>query len=106
MRQLLTESVLLAAVAGALGIGFAYLVLNGIRAALPAGSTDYNDVHIQQAVLLWSVGVSILTGVLFGVGPAIAAAGANASDALKAGSGRRRAEQSRAAFASGWSLVK
>jgi putative ABC transport system permease protein len=86
VRQVLTESGLLAAIGGAMGIGFAYLVLRGVRAALPAGGTDFKDVHIEQAVLLWSVAISAATGVLFGVGPAFAASGASASETLKASS--------------------
>ena len=85
VRQVLTESVLLAAGAGALGIGFSYLVLFGIRAATPAGAADFKDVRIERPVLLWSVGLSIVTGILFGVGPAFAAATSNATETLKAG---------------------
>ena len=84
VRQVLTESMLLASLAGALGIGFSYVVLNGIRAALPGGGADYKDVHIERAVLAWSVAISVGTGMLFGVGPALAAATANASETLKA----------------------
>jgi predicted permease len=84
VRQVLTESVLLASLAGALGIGFSYLVLNGVRAALPGGGTDFNDVHIEAAVLWWSVAISVMTGILFGVGPALAAATSNAAATLKA----------------------
>lgn len=83
VRQVLTESLLLASLAGALGIGISFLVLNGIRAALPGGGTDYKDVHIEPTVLAWSVAISVVTGIIFGVGPALAAATSNASDTLK-----------------------
>ncbi|MGH7616084.1 MAG: ABC transporter permease, partial [Gemmatimonadaceae bacterium] len=86
VRQVLTESLLLAVVGGALGIAFAFLVLKGVRTAQPGGAEQYKDVRIDQTVLLWSVAVSALTGVLFGLGPALAAGRADASETLKAGS--------------------
>lgn len=83
VRQVLTESIMLASLAGTLGIGFSYLVLNGVRTALPGGATDFKDVHIEGAVLAWSVAISMATGILFGVGPAFAAATSNAAETLK-----------------------
>ena len=85
IRQALTESLMLAFIAGALGIAVAFLVLNGVKAALPAGTDDIRQVTIEGPVFLWSAGVSLLTGLLFGVGPAFAAAGADAGESLKAG---------------------
>lgn len=86
VRQVLTESTLLAAIGGALGVGFAFLVLSGIRGLQPDGADAYKDVHIDRAVLLWSVGISALTGILFGVAPALSAARSDANETLKAGS--------------------
>ncbi|MFI5228763.1 MAG: ADOP family duplicated permease [Gemmatimonadales bacterium] len=85
-RQVLTESVLLAVGAGALGIATAYVALRGIQAALPEGATTFSDVHIQAPAFYWTAIVSIIAGLLFGAGPAVAAAGEDAAESLKAGS--------------------
>jgi putative ABC transport system permease protein len=85
-RQVLTESLLLAIGAGALGVATAYLALHGIQAALPERAALISEVHIQTPAFYWTAIVSVVAGLLFGAGPAVAAAGEDAAESLKAGS--------------------
>jgi len=71
-RQLLTESLLLAAIGAALGVVTSYGILGGIRALLPRYAFAPEVViTINLPVLFFSVGVALLTGVLFGLWPAL-----------------------------------
>ncbi|HYC60529.1 MAG TPA: ABC transporter permease [Thermoanaerobaculia bacterium] len=85
VRQLLTESLLLAVTGGALGLLFA---IAGVRVlgrfaadTLPA----IKDVSIDARVLGFTLLASILTGVIFGLAPALQLAGSETTDALKDG---------------------
>ncbi len=72
VRQLLTESLILALVGSGLGVLLAYRSLGLIVAHLPEGSfPNEADFHIHVPVLLFSVGLAIATGVLFGLFPAL-----------------------------------
>ena len=72
VRQLLTESLILALTGAGLGVLLAYQSLGFIVARLPKGSfPNEADIHIHVPVLLFSVGLAILTGVLFGLFPAL-----------------------------------
>ncbi len=71
LRQLLTESVLLALAGGAVGLAFAALSVKGIH-ALGAGSVPrLDDVGIDGGVLLFTLALSILSGIVFGFAPAL-----------------------------------
>ena len=76
MRQLLTESVLLALAGGALGLLVAYWG----RRLLPA---DLGEAPLDWRVMLFTAAVALTTGILFGIAPAIRVTGAGAGDALK-----------------------
>lgn len=70
-RQLLTESLLLATIGAALGVLASYGILAGIRVLLPLYAFAPEVViRINIPVLLFSVGVGLATGVLFGLWPA------------------------------------
>src|SRR5271156_5501102 len=72
VRQLLTESLILALVGGGLGVLLAYQSLGFIVARLPKQSfPNEADFHVHVPVLLFSVGLALLTGVLFGLFPAL-----------------------------------
>jgi predicted permease len=72
VRQLLTESLLLAIAGAALGVGAAYGILAGIRALLPRYAfAPEVAIEINLPVLCFSVAVALLTGVLFGLWPAL-----------------------------------
>jgi predicted permease len=91
-RQLLTESVLLASIAGAIGLALgavgirALLAIN--TAGLPRLGPGGSYVHIDWRVAAFTVGISAVTGILFGLIPAMQSSRADLSGALKAGGGR------------------
>ena len=86
VRQLLTESVLLAGLGGLAGIAVAYAGTQMLLALAFSDSTNL-PIHASPspAVLAFACGLSILTGVLFGVAPAWIAAQAEPVDALRSG---------------------
>jgi predicted permease len=72
VRQLLTESLLLATMGAGLGVAAAYGILAGMRLVLPRFAFAPEVViNINLPVLLFCVGVALATGVLFGLGPAL-----------------------------------
>ncbi|HEY0366487.1 MAG TPA: ABC transporter permease, partial [Pyrinomonadaceae bacterium] len=86
VRQLLTESVLLSIIAGAAGILLAVWFLNLIVAALPAlpeGIRIALDLHLDWRVVVYTIAFSTVTGILFGLAPALQSAKADVSSVLK-----------------------
>jgi len=84
LRQLLTESVLLAACGGVLGLGLAYWVVNAMMAFKPPMDIPLStQLHIDYRVLLFTAAVSLLTGVVFGLLPALQATNPDLVPALK-----------------------
>ncbi len=88
VRQLLTESVLLALVGGAAGLVVAYLGTHSILAIAFRGS-PYIPINPEPStpVLLFAFALSLLTGIVFGVAPAWISSRANPAEALR-GAGR------------------
>ena len=85
VRQLLTESILLALIGGALGILVAAWAVPMLMAmAVPALSL-FKEVTLDRGVLAFSLIVSVLTGVLFGLTPAFHASAVNPGDSLGEG---------------------
>jgi predicted permease len=86
IRQLLTESVLLAGLSGIAGLAVAYA---GTRMLLALAFSDASRLPIQASpsllVLAFACGLSLLTGILFGLAPAWIAAQAEPADALRTG---------------------
>ena len=83
VRQLMTESVLLAASGGISGIAIAFLLLRGVLAIHPPAVPRIEQTGIDGFVLAYSVLVSVVVGVLFGLAPALEAAKVNVNDALR-----------------------
>ncbi len=97
LRQLLTESALLALVGGAAGIGVAAGSIGLLRRWNPGELPRMAEVHLDATVLGWTALISLLTGVLFGLAPALQSSRAGLVGSLKdggrghsAGPGRRR----------------
>jgi predicted permease len=86
--QLLTESLLLATIAGALGLGLSTWATQFLASLIPAGIAPLGSASLDYRALLFTAGVSIATGVLFGVIPALRASSLNLVTSLKDGGGR------------------
>ena len=95
-QQLLTESMLIALAGGAVGLLVAYLGLGSLLAVAPAELPRASDVHLDGWVFAFTFGVSLLTGVLFGLAPALEASRTGINEALKEGAGRASASGGRA----------
>ncbi len=83
IRQLLTENVLLALIGGALGIAVAYLGVWLFATLAPNFYPPTQDISIRPAVLLFTLGVSLATGILAGLAPALRISRPDLQDALK-----------------------
>jgi len=83
VRQLLTESVLVAMIGAVLGIAFAYAFLQWIKANILGGIPFWMKFTIDGQVLLFTTAVAVATGLLFGLAPAIQAAKPNLNETLR-----------------------
>ena len=89
MRQLLTESMLLSVTGAGLGIVVAYMAIGFLVPRLPDHSYPYEaDFHINLAVLFFSVGLALLSGIVFGLFPALQSARPEISQVMQAGTRR------------------
>src|SRR5687767_13438626 len=85
IRQLLTESLMLATIGAVLGTLLALWGMKFIAHQLPDGIPRLNEANVDLRVLVFTVGVSLVTGLLFGLAPALQASRLNLTDALKEG---------------------
>jgi putative ABC transport system permease protein len=83
IRQLLTESLILAVLGGALGILLATWGTKALLALAPTNLPRLNGVHLDVRVLLFSAAISLVCGVVFGLVPALTAARTNLVNSLK-----------------------
>ena len=88
VRLLASESLLLAALAGALGVTFAIWGANALVALAPADIPRLQDTTIDAPVLAFTMLASLLSCVLFGLAPALHASRVDLNDALKQGATR------------------
>ena len=84
-RQLLTESVVLASVGGLLGLAFAAAGISLLKFAMPADTPRLMDVHLDWRVLTFTGGLSVLTGLIFGLAPALQSSRSALTESLKSG---------------------
>jgi putative ABC transport system permease protein len=93
MRQALSESILLSAAGGLLGLLLAVGAMAGIRALAPEDNYHFREVGLNWMVMAFGIGVAALSGLIFGIAPALGASAANLQETLtqdgRAGVGRR-----------------
>lgn len=98
MRQFLTENVLLSTCGGILGIGLGYATMRWLKTLVPAyGLPREIQVTLDTRVLLFALAISVFTGLLFGLAPAVQATRPDLAGSMKeggrgstSGSGRSR----------------
>jgi predicted permease len=88
IRQLLTESVLLAGTGGLLGLGLAELAVRILRTAAQANIPRLENLAIDTGVLCFTAGLSLLVGLLFGVLPSLESSKVDVNHVLKQGAGK------------------
>ncbi len=84
-RQLLTESTVLSLAGGLAGIALANFAIRAIIAMAPAAFPGYTSIELNTPVLAFTMAVSVLTGIVFGLAPAIRAARTDPQSVLKDG---------------------
>ena len=85
VRQLLTESVLLSAVGGLLGLGLAWVLLRALLALHPPSLPSLQTIGIDRVVLGYTAALCCTVGILFGIMPAWEGSNPGVSEALKEG---------------------
>ena len=98
VAQLLTESVMLALIGGAAGVVVAHWTLTGMAALLPEDAVGALNLQLDAEMLLFAAGLSLGTGLLFGLFPAIHSTRPNLITALKAGAGQPSGAKAAARF--------
>lgn len=88
IRQMLTESILVALTGATLGVAFAYAFLQWIKAHILGGIPFWMKFTIDLPVLAFTIGVAVGTGLLFGLVPALQAARPNLNETLRDAGGR------------------
>ena len=103
LKQFITEGALLSLLGGALGVALASESLNLIRTINSGSIPRGEEIRLDWPVLLFTLGVSLLTGVLFGLAPFIHVSAIRVYETLKASSSRASATRSSNRFR--WALV-
>jgi putative ABC transport system permease protein len=85
LRQMLTESILLSAIGGGAGLVLSIWLTDLLMSMLPEGAPRLEQIGIDYRVLTFALGVSALTGILFGIVPALQASKLDVTSALKEG---------------------
>lgn len=85
VRQLMTESLILALAAGATGAALGWLTLDLLIRLVPGRLPVLADVHLDPVVFAFAFGLSLVTGIVFGLVPAWQLSASNAGRALRRG---------------------
>ena len=85
LRQMLTEGLLLALLGGVVGLALGWVGVRAIAARQPIGIAGATSLALDTRVVLFTLGVTIASGLLFGLAPALRAAGGDLQAALKEG---------------------
>ncbi|PYR06467.1 MAG: ABC transporter permease [Acidobacteria bacterium] len=85
-RQLLTESLVVSTIGGGVGLALAFWAVKALVALAPADIPRLHEVALDGRVVAFTAALSMLTGIVFGVAPALQASRADLTEALKEGS--------------------
>jgi predicted permease len=85
VRQLLTESLLISFVGGAVGLALAWAGVKALASLLPANFPRAHDIHVSAPVFAFTFAVSVVTGILFGLAPALQASRTDPNQGLHKG---------------------
>ena len=85
MRQLVTESVVLSFAGALLGTGTASWMLQGVLHFYPSNLPRADEIGIDPHVLLFSAGLAVVTGILFGLAPALQVSSPNVASTMRDG---------------------
>ncbi len=88
MSQLITESLVLAALGGALGVGLATWALRAILVMAPSSLPRVDEITLDARSVLFALALSVVTGILFGLFPALQGSRLDPGVSLRDGSGR------------------
>jgi predicted permease len=83
IRQLLTESILLAGLGGTLGLLLAFWGTKSVLGTLPGALPRANEVSVDSRVLLFTLALSLLAGIVFGLAPALKTSRVDLQEVLK-----------------------
>ncbi|HEY7896668.1 MAG TPA: ABC transporter permease [Gemmatimonadaceae bacterium] len=98
LRQLLTESLLLALIGGAVSLLVAYWTLHLISSLLPADTVNVLHFGLQGSAIAFTAVLSVGTGVLFGMFPALHSTRPDLASTIRAGTGKHSGARSAARF--------
>ena len=93
MRQLLTESLILSVLGGLFGLLVAYAGIKLLLALTPSEAPRLHEIGLHVPVFLWTLAISVVTGLLFGLAPAVQASRPDLNKSLKESSGRNTSSQ-------------
>jgi len=85
VRQMLTESVLLSTIGGALGLIFSFWFVELLISISPPDSPRFSEANLDYRVLVFTLVISVVTGIIFGLAPALQASMLDVSGSLKEG---------------------
>jgi putative ABC transport system permease protein len=83
VRQFLTESLLLSFIGGTAGLALAFWVVRALVFLMPKDTPRLEEIKLDYRVVLFTLGTSLLTGIVFGLAPSFQAARTNLNDVLK-----------------------
>jgi putative ABC transport system permease protein len=102
LSQLLTESILLALIAGILGTVLSYWGIKAVAQAMPVEMPEFLQPRLEGAPIAFGIGVSVLAGLAFGIAPAMQAVSGGLSSPLvdgdRGGTGTKKKQRLRGAF--------
>jgi putative ABC transport system permease protein len=85
VRQLLTEAMIVSLMGGALGVVVSIAGIRGFVALMPSWFPRVDEIGLDGRVLLFALVVTVITGILFGIGPALQSSRADITGTLKEG---------------------